>query len=957
MTSSDWLPTACILCECNCGIVVQVDDRRLARIRGDKAHPGSAGYTCNKALRLDHYQNNRARLSSPMRRRADGTYEEIDWDTAIVEIAEGFKQIRDTHGGDKIFYYGGGGQGNHLGGAYSGAFLKALGSRYRSNALAQEKTGEAWVDFQLYGGHTRGEFENAEVSVFVGKNPWMSQSFPRARVVLNEIAKDPGRSMIVIDPVVTDTAKMADFHLRVQPGCDAWCLAALAAVLVQENLCNEAFLAAHVHGVDTVRAALQEVPVADYAQRCRVDEELLRAAARRIGTAASVSVFEDLGIQQAPNSTVCSYLNKLLWILTGNFAKKGGQHLHSSFAPLFSQVSGRTPVTGAPIIAGLIPGNVVPEEILTEHPDRFRAMIVERGNPAHSLADSAACRAAFQALELMVVVDVAMTETARLAHYVLPAASQFEKPEATFFNFEFPRNGFQLRRPLFPPLPGTLPEPEIWARLVRALGVVDEADLRPLREAAAQGRQAYTEAFLAAAATNPTVAKLTAYVLYETLGPTLPDGLAGAAALWGLAQKTAMAYPDAVRRAGHADGNALFDAILERPSGVTFTVHNYEDDFALISHPDHKIALEIPEMLAEIRSLTQTPSRLTTPQLPIVLSVGERRAYTANDIFRDPSWRKRDANGALRVSVEDAQALGLADGCLARITTAAGSAEATVEVTETMLAGHAALPNGFGLDYTGDDGRTVVAGVAPNALTSTRWRDPYAGTPGTSTCPPPSAEQTQNRPFGSPNGRFCVCSRGLSLVPDPDPALRVQKQRVILGDVEGLIKSVHVANHTVAPELRRGVRIDRQPADCFGCTRFGSPYLCPAEEHPLHAGQPVDNRSGVAVQRELVSQQGDRQPAQVADVLAYGERALHMRRAGVVDEIARRVSVVLLDQRFGAGGELGAIVVGPPIDQIAVAVVFGALIVETVPDLVPDHRPDPAVVGGLVGLRIEKWWL
>lgn len=729
MTSSDWLPTACILCECNCGIVVQVDDRRLARIRGDKAHPGSAGYTCNKALRLDHYQNNRARLSSPMRRRADGTYEEIDWDTAIVEIAEGFKQIRDTHGGDKIFYYGGGGQGNHLGGAYSGAFLKALGSRYRSNALAQEKTGEAWVDFQLYGGHTRGEFENAEVSVFVGKNPWMSQSFPRARVVLNEIAKDPGRSMIVIDPVVTDIAKMADFHLRVQPGCDAWCLAALAAVLVQENLCNEAFLAAHVHGVDTVRAALQEVPVADYAQRCGVDEELLRAAARRIGTAASVSVFEDLGIQQAPNSTVCSYLNKLLWILTGNFAKKGGQHLHSSFAPLFSQVSGRTPVTGAPIIAGLIPGNVVPEEILTEHPDRFRAMIVESGNPAHSLADSAACRAAFQALELMVVVDVAMTETARLAHYVLPAASQFEKPEATFFNFEFPRNGFQLRRPLFPPLPGTLPEPEIWARLVRALGVVDEADLRPLREAAAQGRQAYTEAFLAAAATNPTVAKLTAYVLYETLGPTLPDGLAGAAALWGLAQKTAMAYPDAVRRAGHADGNALFDAILERPSGVTFTVHNYEDDFALISHPDHKIALEIPEMLAEIRSLTQTPSRLTTPQLPIVLSVGERRAYTANDIFRDPSWRKRDANGALRVSVEDAQALGLADGCLARITTAAGSAEATVEVTETMLAGHAALPNGFGLDYTGDDGRTVVAGVAPNALTSTRWRDPYAGTP------------------------------------------------------------------------------------------------------------------------------------------------------------------------------------------------------------------------------------
>ena len=188
--TGEWKSTACILCECNCGIVVQLEGRRLARIRGDKAHPASHGYTCNKALRLDHYQNNPNRLTSPMRRRPDGSYEEIDWDTAIAEVAAGFKHISDTYGGDKIFYYGGGGQGNHLGGAYSGAFLKALGSRYRSNALAQEKTGEAWVDAHLYGGHTRGEFEHAEVSVFVGKNPWMSQSFPRARVVLNEIAKD-----------------------------------------------------------------------------------------------------------------------------------------------------------------------------------------------------------------------------------------------------------------------------------------------------------------------------------------------------------------------------------------------------------------------------------------------------------------------------------------------------------------------------------------------------------------------------------------------------------------------------------------------------------------------------------------------------------------------------------------------------------------------------------------------
>jgi anaerobic selenocysteine-containing dehydrogenase len=727
---SDWAQTACILCECNCGIEVQLDGRTLERIRGDKAHPASQGYTCNKAMRLDHYQNGRHRLTSPMRRRRDGSYEEVDWDTAIADVAAGFKRIAEEHGGESIFYYGGGGQGNHLGGAYSGAFLRAVGSRYRSNPLAQEKTGEGWVENSLYGSHTRGEFEHAEVSVFIGKNPWMSQSFPRARVVLREISKDPERSMIVIDPVVTDTAKLADFHLRVRPGTDAWCLAAMVGVLVQEDLVDREFLARRASGAEVVLERFARIDVARYAEHCGVEEDLIRAAVRRIAEAGSVSVFEDLGIQQGPNSTLCSYVNRMLWILTGNFGNPGGMHLHTSFVNLFRdrQVR-RTPVTGARILAGLVPCNVIPDEILTDHPDRFRAMIVESANPAHSLADSQHFRDAFEALELVVVIDVAMTETARQADYVLPAASQYEKAEATYFNFEFPANTFHLRRPLLEPLPGTLPEAEIWARLVRALRLVDEAELAPLREAARKSRQAYAAAFAKATTENPMLSKLAPFVLYETLGPALPEGLASAAALWGLAHRCAMTYPDAVRRAGHADGNELFDAILSSPSGVKFTVDEYGDDFERIVHPDRRIALELPEMLAELDELDAGPRPTTSDELPIVLSVGERRSYTANDIFRDPGWRKRDADGALRVSADDATRIGLVDGGRARVTTARGSAEATVEVSDGMLAGHASLPNGFGLDYVDDDGKTIVPGVAPNSLTSSEWRDRFAGTP------------------------------------------------------------------------------------------------------------------------------------------------------------------------------------------------------------------------------------
>src|SRR5881409_4452217 len=137
---SDWKSTACILCECNCGIEVQLggeDGRRLVRVRGDDAHPSSRGYACEKPSRLDYYQNGSHRLTVPLRRRADGSFEEIDWDTAIREVAARLAAVRDAFGGETILYYGGGGQGNHLGGSYSTATLRAFGAKYRSSAIAQ----------------------------------------------------------------------------------------------------------------------------------------------------------------------------------------------------------------------------------------------------------------------------------------------------------------------------------------------------------------------------------------------------------------------------------------------------------------------------------------------------------------------------------------------------------------------------------------------------------------------------------------------------------------------------------------------------------------------------------------------------------------------------------------------------------------------------------------------------
>jgi anaerobic selenocysteine-containing dehydrogenase len=117
------------------------------------------------------------------------------------------------------------------------------------------------------------------------------------------------------------------------------------------------------------------------------------------------------------------------------------------------------------------------------------------------------------------------------------------------------------------------------------------------------------------------------------------------------------------------------------------------------------------------------------PAYPFVLAAGERRTSTANTIYRDPSWRRKDAEGALRMNPTDAARLGIRDGGRARVTTKRGSAVAVVELTDTLQAGHVTLPNGLGTDYPDESGRLATHGVAPNELTASEDRDPVAGTP------------------------------------------------------------------------------------------------------------------------------------------------------------------------------------------------------------------------------------
>ena len=164
---------------------------------------------------------------------------------------------------------------------------------------------------------------------------------------------------------------------------------------------------------------------------------------------------------------------------------------------------------------------------------------------------------------------------------------------------------------------------------------------------------------------------------------------------------------------------------------MVFTRSDWDEVWSQIGTADGAINLEIPVLIDALGQLPSEPAGLTSDEFPFILAAGERRSFTANTIFRDPDWRKRDRDGALRMSAPDADRLGIEDGGRVRVSTGGGTIETSVEITDTLKSGHITLPNGFGLDYPDESGIRSSTGVSVNDLTMTggRFEDPIAGTP------------------------------------------------------------------------------------------------------------------------------------------------------------------------------------------------------------------------------------
>lgn len=731
-----WHKTACVLCNQNCGLEVKVENNRIAKVRRDKDNPRSMGYICNKGLNIAYHQHTSQRLKYPLKKVGDD-FIQISWEQAIKEIADKIREIVGSYGPRSIAYMGGGGQGCHFEAAFGMRFLRSLGSKNYYSALGQELTGSFWVQGRALGKQylaTISDHHNADMLLAIGWNGMRSHQMPRAPIVLREFAKDPDKILAVIDPRNSETAAIADIHLSVRPGTDALLIKAMISIILAENWHNKEYIERHVAGFDNIVSLFENFDARKAVKVCELDYNQAREVAYLFATRKSC-FHRDLGILMNRHSTAASYLLEvILPAICGRLCVPGGNVIPGYLMPLGSHTdernskNWRTVETNMPLIMGTFPPNVLPEEILSDKEERIRAVIVTQSNPLRSYADTTAYEQAFKHLDLLVTMELNMTETAKLSHYVLPSRSGYESYDSTFFPWTYPEIYFNMRSPIIEPEGEPLEISQIFVKLAEEMGFIPSIP-DYLKEAAAKGRKEFALALMKYLQENPGAASLMPFVLAKTLGEVW--GSANLAALWGILQGTTPEFKKAAARMGFQEGpwqgDEIFAAIMQHPEGLFIGKLDPEDNFSMLKTEDKKINVFIPELEDWVKNITpeaEEEALKPDPNYSFILNAGRHTSINANTLMRNPEWLKGKRACTLAMHPEDAKALGLKDGQMVKVITEAGEEVIELEITDEVRKGQVIIPHGFGLEYEGK-----VYGVNVNRLTKNTYRDPWAGTP------------------------------------------------------------------------------------------------------------------------------------------------------------------------------------------------------------------------------------
>ncbi len=730
-----WHKTGCVLCAQNCGLEVFVEGGRMVRVKPDKSNPRSEGYVCRKGLNVTYHQYPKDRITEPLKRVGD-KFEPVSWEQAVDEISEKMKGLVSAHGPRCLAYMGASSQGGHFEGAFGLSLLRGLGSQNFYSSAGQEFSGIWWLFGRMLGKQYNvaiPDEHGAEMLVGWGWNGMESHQMAQAPKVLTSFSKDPDKILVIIDPRKSETASIANIHTAVRPGTDALLIKAMIAVIVEQGWENKDYLNNYVEGWDTIRPWFQHFDIKAALSVCDLDYDSIFELCRLM-TTKRWCMHPDLGIYMGRKSVLNSYLMNILGAVCGIFCVRGGNVVPGMAAPMGFHADERNPKTWRTVItnmppaaAGAFPPAVMPEEILNDHPERLRAVYVSACNPMRAYPDTTAYEKAFQKLDLLVVNDIVMSETARFADYVLPCRTFYESWDGTFFPWTFPKVFFQMRRPIVPPPGKCLEAGRIFTLIADRLGLIPDIP-NDLYAAAKKDRMSFGGKLMEWAASEPAALAAMPFVLAKTIGKEWDS--ASLAALWGNLMTAPKTFRKNAARIGFepgiGQGDRIFQAILDTPEGLWVGEVDPDENFKAVKTPSGKIEVYVPELETDTKNLDaeNEAGDLELPdEYPFILNAGRHMKYNANTLMRNPEWCKGRRACTISVNPADAEFIGVQDGQQVRVTTEAGSEVGELQVSNRIRKGTVLIPHGFGLIYDGD-----VYGINVNRLTLNTHRDPM-GTP------------------------------------------------------------------------------------------------------------------------------------------------------------------------------------------------------------------------------------
>lgn len=500
--------TFCRFCHAACPIEVDVSDAgEVAAIRGDAADPLFGAYTCIKGRHLGEQHHNPDRLRAALKRQPDGTFAEMSTSLALDEIADKLRTLIVKNGPRSFASYCGTATfQNAAAHPVIRAFHKAVESPSFYTSITIDQPAKLVTPLRL-GSWAAGAqpWTTADVSLVVGSNMTVSMfGIPGGPTFINPLAalraaKKRGLKLIVIDPRRTETATMADLHLQITPGEDPTLLAGMLKIMLDEDLIDASFCSQFVDGVGPLHDAVKGFDLAHVAARTGVPTEQIVAAARMFGAGPRGAAMCGTGPNMAPHGTLMEHLVACFNVLGGRYPREGETvqcpsgilSLNEKPRAPKAQVNAPRPelltnglkarVRNLHTIVGQAPTAALADEILLPGEGQITSLFTVGGNPVLAWPDQTKVVQALESLELHVALDIRISATARLAHYVIPSVLSLERPDVPTNVDRWFEEPYVMYTPaILAPDPEMVDEAGLYIEIARRMGLTLELPGGPL---------------------------------------------------------------------------------------------------------------------------------------------------------------------------------------------------------------------------------------------------------------------------------------------------------------------------------------------------------------------------------------------------------------------------------------------------------------------------------------------